>query len=663
MRYSETGYNLEIDLATGNVERVETDPNLMATHLGGLGTDVKLFWDRVPPEVKAFDPENLLTFSAGVLGGTPCWSTNRTLVTTISPQTDMLAYPNMGGFFAPEMKYAGYDKIILKNKSPKLVYIWIKNDHVEIRDAEHLAGMGAVEVQDVIRAELNEPDAQVAAIGLAGENRCFTASVEQSRSSASRLGSGAVMGDKKVKAIAVRGTKDVYLADGATLMEKHIEDLKRFVVYRNSNPLTGIEMIIHSGVGTPQAMKHVDESWHMTGFSWGNARKRRKDFWNDDIYESWSKSHWSAVKRFISCFNCTQQCGALISFQDVPRYMMKCFSKLIYLFCSDTDDMDFTWQVLHKTFNYGVDSFSTPQILAMGVELIVDGIYTGEDAKDFPEDKRERFVWLLEKLVRREGIGDYLADGMYWAARRIAKDFNDDRAIAYDHNTIKKHEQMIVKLGMLDPLYYLMYITNEKVSITQMEGNWPQTPRDTQEEKEWWAHDWIQIPDKRFIEYFMGWNPRGEGSAPYYPTPFMCSEIVDWMEYLHNMDDTIGLCAGMGSFCFKPGYHIHNYHKFVSACTGLDLDKKGLERIIRRNRNLHRAYNNMRGISRKDEVPPADHWRRRFPDVEKAILDTYYEYKGWNNDGIPTKETLHNYDLDYVTEELVKRGILEDGQD
>jgi aldehyde:ferredoxin oxidoreductase len=101
MRYAETGYYLEIDLATGNIERVETDPKLMELHVGGLGTSVKLHWDRVPPETKPFDPENLLVFGTGLLCGTPAFSCNRTVVTTISPQTNLLAYPMMGGFLRP----------------------------------------------------------------------------------------------------------------------------------------------------------------------------------------------------------------------------------------------------------------------------------------------------------------------------------------------------------------------------------------------------------------------------------------------------------------------------------------------------------------------------------------------------------------------------------
>jgi benzoyl-CoA reductase subunit BamB len=221
MRYGENGYNLEIDLSTGNVERVETDPRDTELYLGGLGTNAKILFERVPPEIDPFDPDIPLMFSAGLFGGTPAPGANRTIITAYSPQTLLMGYSMMGGFFAPEMKYAGYDKIILRGKSPSLVYIWINNDKVEIRDASHLKGKGAVETQEIIKKELNEPNCQVAAIGLAGENKVFMASIEQGRSSASRLGLGAVMGDKGVKAIAVRGTKDINLAKREPRPERH----------------------------------------------------------------------------------------------------------------------------------------------------------------------------------------------------------------------------------------------------------------------------------------------------------------------------------------------------------------------------------------------------------------------------------------------------------
>lgn len=179
MRYAETGFNLEIDLSRGNIEKVPTDPKLTELYLGGLGTNAKLLWDRVPPEVEPFSPENLLIFSAGLLCGTPATGCNRTIVSTISPQTLLMAFSMMGGFWAPELKYAGYDKVILRGKSPDLVYLWIHNDKVELRDASHLRGKGAGETAELIRQELKEPNAQVAAIGLAGESRVYFASIDR----------------------------------------------------------------------------------------------------------------------------------------------------------------------------------------------------------------------------------------------------------------------------------------------------------------------------------------------------------------------------------------------------------------------------------------------------------------------------------------------------
>jgi len=135
MRYGETGYNLEIDLSKGNIERVETDPKLTELHLGGLGTNAKILWDRVPPEADPFSPEIPLMFGTGLLCGTPAPGANRTIVTAYSPQTLLMGYSMMGGFWAPELNTAGYDKVIFRGKSPKLVYIWIHNDKEELRDA------------------------------------------------------------------------------------------------------------------------------------------------------------------------------------------------------------------------------------------------------------------------------------------------------------------------------------------------------------------------------------------------------------------------------------------------------------------------------------------------------------------------------------------------
>jgi benzoyl-CoA reductase subunit BamB len=655
MRYAETGFNLEIDLTRGNIERVATDPKDTELYLGGLGTNAKIMWDRVPPEVEAFSPDNLLIFSAGLLCGTPATGCNRTIVSTISPQTKLMAFSMMGGFWAPELKYAGYDKVILRGKSPDLVYLWIKDDKVEIRDASHLQGKGAVETAELIKEELNEPKAQVAAIGLAGENRVYFASIEQGRSSASRGGIGAVMGDKGVKAIVVRGTKDLNVAQPAEYLELCNEVLE-YIKFREKNPIQGVIPIL-AVLGSPQEMAIHDEKWHTENFLWGNARTRRRDFWNEDIAKEWKDTLDNARTRLISCYNCPLKCGATLSMPGLPTYMMKCFTKLTYTMAAFSN-LDFGLSIAQRATEYGVDGYSAPQVMAFALELYEDGILTDDDMQGLPSDNDERFYWLLDKIVRREGIGDVLANGTYWAAEQIGKG-----AEAYAHNNIKKQEQLPLKLGMLNPIYFLMYCTGEKMNITQIEGQFPQGPFPKREHREKFVKDWFQVPDDRFKQYFLDWEPRGEYSMPYYPTVEMTCDIVDWMERMHYIDDALGMCAGVSSFHMKPPYHIHNFPKFISAGAGIDMDEDKLTQATKRYRTLVRAINIRRGMRRKDDSPPEDHWKKRIPELEEELLDSYYKLKGWNKEGIPTKESLHELGLDYVSEDFIKRGILSDDED
>ncbi|MBE9569577.1 MAG: aldehyde dehydrogenase, partial [Proteobacteria bacterium] len=540
-------------------------------------------------------------------------------------------------------------------KSPNLVYLWINNDKVEIRDASHLQGKGAIETAELIQDELNEPKAQVAAIGLAGENRVYFASIEQGRSSASRLGVGAVMGDKGIKAIAVRGTKDINVAQPAEFMELCNEVLE-YIKFRNENPIPGV-MTILQGLGSPQEMATHDEKWHTENFMWGNSRVRRRDFWNEEIAKEWKETMESMQTRLISCYNCPMKCGATITPTGQPTYMMKCFSKLTYTMAA-MSDLEFGFKIAGLAQEYGVDGYSTPQVMAFALELYEDGILTDDDFPGMPSDNEGRFYWLLDRIVRREGIGDVLANGTYWAAKEIGKGAEE-----YAHNTIKKHEQLPLKLSMLNPVYFLMYSTGEKINITQIEGQFPQAPYPKREHREAFVKDWFQVPDEKFKQYFLDWEPRGENSNPYYPTVQMSCDIVDWQERMHYIDDALGMCSGLSSFPLKPPYHMHNYPKFISAGAGIEMDEDKLTQAAKRYRTLVRANNIRRGMRRKDEKPPEDHWKKRFPDLETELLDAYYKFKGWNNDGIPTKESLHELGLDYVAEDFVQRGILTDSED
>lgn len=633
MRYAEAGFNLEIDLTRGNIEKVETDPELTELYLGGQGTAGKILWDRVPPETEPFSPENLLIFSTGLLHGTPVIGANRTSVDTFSPQTNFYSHSLFGGFFGPELKYAGYDKIIFRGKAQKLTYLYINNDTIELRDATHLQGKGTLETARILKDELNEPDAQVAAIGLAGENKVFMATIEHANSSASR-GVGVIMGDKKIKAIIVRGTKDIHIA--------HPDEL-----FQMTGPMYQ-ELHDREDCGDP--MSHEDdEAFHVDNFAWGNARKRIKGYWDKEKEKRWKAISDQVRNRWTGCYNCPKDCHQSISYPGRPTYFQKCYSKLTYAMAA-FEEIDFNYDILGVTQYYGLDGFSTPQVLAFAIELYEDGILTEEDLPDFPKTGGKRFFYLVDIIVRREGVGDLLANGVYHAARQIGKG-----AEKYDHNTTKKLEQVPLKLGMVNYPYFLMYATGEKMNITQIEGSYPQVAIPDMEERKKFTDNWAAAPD-RFKKWYMEWEPRT------HPSIEACVNICDWNEVMHYIDDSIGTCAWLssfrGQFGGRPPYHIFNLPKFIHLATGMALDPDALWKKAARNRNLIRALNIRRGLKKEDEKPPEDHWKKRDPKMEQKMLDAYYEFKGWNNEGIPTKQKLSELDLGFVIDDFVARGIL-----
>src|SRR3989338_6038161 len=599
MRYAETGFDLEIDLSRGSIEKVQTDPRDTELYLGGQGIAAKLLWERVAPGTDPFSPDNLLIFSTGLLHGTPVPAANRTSVNTFSPQTNLMSHSLFGGFFGPEMKYAGYDKIVIRGKSPDLVYIYIHNDKVEIRDASHLSGKGSTETGDLIKQELKDPKIQVAAIGLAGENRVYMASIDHNHASAAR-GVGVVMGDKRLKAIAVRGTKDIHVARPAELFELS-QRMHRKIAES-------------SGCGDWMAVDE-DDSFHHNHFAWGNARSRRKGFWSKELQDRWTKLKYDHMDRQTGCYNCPKKCRNVIKWPGRPRFAYKCFGKDTYHMAAFLE-LDFTYEILGVAQEYGLDSYSTPQVMAFALELLEAGILTDSDFPGMPADSKGRFFYLMEKIVRREGIGDVLANGVSHAAIQIG-----NGAQAYDHNTTKKFEQLHIKLGRLNPAYFLMIATGEKMSITQIEGSFPQDPLPTREQREEFVKKWEAVPDEKFKQYFLNWEKRNDISDQ------ATCDIVDWNEAMHYIDDSIGLCGFVSSFRGQFGgdvaFHMNNIPQVISLATGFDMDKDLLWQNFKRIRTLVRAVNVRRGLRRKDERPPEDHWAGRDETFEQKLLDVY----------------------------------------
>lgn len=642
MRYSETGFNLEIDLTRGNIEKVETHPEDTELYLGGLGLIGKTIWDRIAPEIDAFSPENLLIFGTGLLVGTLATGATRTIVAGISPVTNLFGFSVMGSYWGAELKYAGYDSVIMRGKSPNPVYLWIHNDKVEIRDASHLGGKGAVETQVLIQQELNEPRAQVAAIGLAGENKVLFSTIEHDASSASRLGYGALMGDKNIKAIAVRGTCDIHIADPVEFMKIRAEAWK-YMKQRIENPLPETPPI-NEKLGIPQEMSVHDEKWHA---------KPIPGFWSDEVEKQWTETMLSMRTRLLSCHNCPLQCKASISPPGQPTYMMKCFTKMFYAMMAFSD-LDFNLKFAQPATEYGVDSMTTPQVFHLAINLLGAGILKEEDFPGLPPDMEGRFYYLLDKIVKREGIGDILAEGTLRAASKIG-----NGAEKFVNNTIKGHEQVGMSSPFFNPIYYLMFATGEKLDIRMMQGQIPQHAFSTKEVREEFAKDWVQAPNEKIKQSYVDWQRRSEGPNcnPDYPTVDIACEWVDWMEMMHYIDDSVGMCAGLSSWNQKPPFHLHNFPGLIQSATGITFDKEKLIKTTRRIRTLLRAINVRRGVRRVDDKPPDNYWAQDVPELKAELLNSYYKMKGWTPDSVPTNESLQGLGLEFVARDFEERGI------
>ena len=258
----------------------------------------------------------------------------------------------------------------IRGKAPDLVYLWIHNDKIEIRDATHLRGKGAIETGALIKEELKQPEAQVAAIGLAGENRVYMASIEHSNSSASR-GVGRDHGRQAAEGDSRSGHEGRQRGPAG----RTLRDLQRACTRRSTTTRTAGASSGHED----------DETWHVNNFAWGNARERVQGASGPRSAKSeWEETTDKCELRWTGCYNCPKDCHAGIRYPGRQTYFqLKCYSKLTYAMAA-YEELDFNYDILSVTQEYGLDGFSTPQVLAFAVELYEAGILTDADVPGLP---------------------------------------------------------------------------------------------------------------------------------------------------------------------------------------------------------------------------------------------------------------------------------------
>lgn len=639
MFFGWTGVDLEVDLSTGNVERSEVDRQLYADYLGGRGIASKLMWDRVPPEVHPFSPDNLLIFNIGLLVGTICPGANRTILTTRSPQNSLQTYSSMGGFFGVELKLSGYDSLIINRKADRPVYLIIQDDRVELRDAAHLWGKDTFETQRIIKQELGDAELQVVCIGPAGENRTYCASIEHANgTSASRAGVGAVMGDKKLKAIAVRGSKDVRIArpnEYGELCERLLERArkqKEWVDDISRNQIDKMARIKLKGNMEPETM---DLDWDSAG----------------DAHAKFLEEHRA---RRPSCFNCQIGCRQAVRLPGTGYGYLKCVSHCAYTSAFKIADFAFNFRAYELTERLGMDSISAAALGAFAIDLYEKGIIDKGDTAGLHLEYGNEVLalTLIEQIARRQGIGDVLANGVVEAARAIGRG-------AEEHIVqIKKLEQSSSPFQV--PYTAFASALADRPDLTRLITYVPQHLfkkskqfRESYVNSEFWPYP------KDFIKYV--WADHDPTGGDFERMAAMMSFDRDEI----HLSDCTGVCTFWTDFWAYSPIKGREQAELISYATGMDVNEEEVLHIAARSGALLRAYNVILGLRRQDDCVPDKFYRQpvtgQYPALDRQkfdrLVDEYYRLRGWDANGIPTPESLAVLQLDYVANELERRGI------
>jgi len=402
-----TGKLLMVDLTTGAIEEESLNERYARLFLGGSGLAARYFYDWTPAEPLA--PSNPLVFMTGPLTGTTAPSCGRYVVCARSPQTGLWGEANAGGFFGPELRFTGYDGIVFRGRASSPVYLAITDGKAELRDASHLWGQDTYRTQELIREELREPEAKVACIGPAGERLVkFAAIMNDHGRAAGRTGLGAVMGSKRLKAVAVRGRGSIPLADARSFLK-----ISREAVAFLKEDLSA--QMLHLG-GTAF---YVDMA-----MMYGDLPIR---YWTWGEWEGAERINGATLTETLlvdnaACFGCPIACGRRVRLPthglqaDGPEYeTIGSFGTMLLI-----DDLEGIAYLGHLCNLYGLDTISAGCTIALAFYLFEQGLITEADTGGLTLEwgNLEAAVRLVETIAHREALGDLLAEGSLALARR-----------------------------------------------------------------------------------------------------------------------------------------------------------------------------------------------------------------------------------------------------
>jgi len=613
-----------IDLSTGKIVQKPIPKEARMLYLGGRGVDMYLLYNYVKPETDPLGPENVLFIGTGLLCGVPCLGSGRCDIAAKSPLTGAVGDSNVGGFFAPELRLAGFDHLVISGKAAKPVYVWINDGEITVEDASHLWGKDTFETQTIIRDDRDDQDIKSLVIGVAGENLVRFANVRTGmKNSAGRTGMGAVMGSKNLKAVAVRGTTSLEFAQPDELLDycKKMNNMIMSTRWSKAQSRWGT-MIIYSNTNTTGLIR--TKNFQLNRLEEGEDLEPE----NIDRYSIGT----------AGCYGCVVHCRhryVLREGSHAPLYgegpeytSLGAFGTMV-----NCKKMETILVANHLVNKYGLDTLETGGLIAWAMELYEKGILNTKQTDGLKlEWGDENVVFeLIRKIAFREGFGNVLADGFKNAVAKVGK--------GSDYYAIQVKGMSNLHSDERPTPSFALGIATSTRGADHLRGR----P----------AVDMYGLPEEVLKEVYEG--PVSSDYTSYDGK----SRMVWWQELLYAVTDSIGVCKFQTVFCAVHAPKWDEFSKLIRLATGMKFSKAQLMEIGERIYTLERLFNLREGFARKDDALPERYFKEATPiglpiakgkkiDKERfeTMLDEYYALHNWDRDGVPKNETLERLGLD-----------------
>jgi aldehyde:ferredoxin oxidoreductase len=602
------GKVLYVDLTAGKTRTEKLDEDIAKKYVGGIGLGMRLWLANSKTGVNPLSPENPIVLALGPVSGTmfPTGGNGHAFISK-SPATGGVGEAVSHGSFGAELKRAGYDAVILSGKSDRLVFLWIDDDSVQLLDASHLAGKSPSETEDLIKDELADYYVRVASIGLAGEKLSKIACIinEKTRT-AGRTGLGAVLGSKNLKAIAVRGTHDIMVAK----LDEFMDMVKEF-----HERMKGPSTQKYRTLGTVENVLVNNTMFCMPSRNYNNAH------FDDAEKVSGEVVNEKYVSKIIACSSCPMRCEheAIVREGPYKGTMARIEYESLWAMGPYTgvNKLDAIIKGAELCTYYGLDAQSTGVTVGFVMDCHEKGILTHDDLGgiDAHFGNEEALLQLIEKIGKREGIGDVLADGVKAAAQKIGKG-SEHLAQHIKGLEVTGYDLRCLKTAAL----------SYAVSFRGADHN---------------RSSAYAVDLKGKINRLKAEKGRGK--------------IVKDLEDTYALLDSFIVCKNARGTFYKD---LEDMAKLYSLVTGSTMSVGELSDAAERINTVARLINVREGLSRKDDSLPWKVMNEPIPDdgpVKGAfvtqdeldlMLDDYYQARGWTLEGVPTTAKLRQLGME-----------------